>query len=88
MQVAGRRIKLVGEESELTRVACVEDWQQRCTTFFFLLCRVFGVGIVKFIWPCVVRLAESELFVPCVVLSIDGSLCVGLSLFELLELSV
>jgi hypothetical protein len=80
MPVARRRIKLVGEKSELSCVACAEAWQQRCTAFFFLLCRVLGVGVVKFIWPSVVRLVESELLVPCVELSIDGSrwvLCGG-----------
>jgi hypothetical protein len=29
------RIKLVGKESELPRVGCVEAWQRRRTTVFF-----------------------------------------------------
>jgi hypothetical protein len=45
---------VVGEESELPRVGCVEAWQQRRTAVFLLLCRCLGVGVVEsfgHVWP-------------------------------------
>jgi hypothetical protein len=80
MQGTRQRIKLVGEESELPRVGCVEAWQRRRTAIFILLCRCLGVGGVEFLWPCAARLAESEMSVPCVELDNDDSgwvLCGG-----------
>jgi hypothetical protein len=45
---AGQRFKLVGEESELPRVGCVEAWQRWRTAIFLLLCRCLDVGVVVF----------------------------------------
>jgi hypothetical protein len=41
-----------------------------------LLCWVLGIGAVEFLWPCAVRLAETDLLVPCVELVNDDFGCV------------
>jgi hypothetical protein len=40
---------LVGVESELPRVGCVEAWQRRRTAIFLLLFRCLGVSVVVFL---------------------------------------
>jgi hypothetical protein len=66
LQRAEQKIKLVGEESELHLMGCVEAWQRWRTTMFLLLCRCLNVGVIVLLWLCAARLAESELLVPCV----------------------
>jgi hypothetical protein len=50
--------KLVGEESELPCVGCVEAGQRWHTAVFCLVCRCLGVGVVEFLWPCTTRLGR------------------------------
>jgi hypothetical protein len=81
--------KLVGEESELPRMGCVEAWQRWRTAGFTHVCRCLGVDVIEFLWPCAARLGKSELLVHCVELGNDDSrwgLCVGLPLVVFLVL--
>jgi hypothetical protein len=46
--------RLVGEESELPRVGCVEAWQRWCAAAL-LVCQCLGVGVVEFLWSSTSR---------------------------------
>jgi hypothetical protein len=58
------RIKFVGEESKLPRMGC--GGLATAAHRGLPPCRVLGVGVVEFRWPCAARLEMLELLVPCV----------------------
>jgi hypothetical protein len=69
---ARRRIRLVGKESELLRMGCIEAWKWQRTAVFLLLCQCL-CSVVVFHGPCVARLKESELLISCIELDNDES---------------
>jgi hypothetical protein len=74
----GRRFKLVGEESKLSHVGCVEAWQRQRTAIFLILCWCLVVGVVMFfgyVWPVLRSRSCMSLRLTSATITLDG-LCV------------